>query len=94
VYPNRFQPGGLIQANQRVTIPATPHFSLQLDTPNSTEAVLCVAAPEDLGARMPDHLRPDLEALPVESLEAVVEALRRLAPHTLAQARVLVQVQP
>jgi hypothetical protein len=94
VYPNRFQPGGLIRAQQRVTIPATPHFSLQLDTPHSTEAVLCVASPEDIGARIPDRLRPDLEALPVESLDAVAEAWRRLAPDTLTQARLLVQVRP
>jgi hypothetical protein len=84
----------LIRAQQRVTIPATPHFSLQLDTPHSTEAVLCVASPEDIGARIPDRLRPDLEALPVESLDAVAEAWRRLAPDTLTQARLLVQVRP
>lgn len=92
VYPNRFQQGAFARANQRVTIPEAAPFSLLLDTPNTTEVVLCVASPEDLETQLPPHLRPDLEVLSVTSLQEVLEVFRRLVPDGLAQAQLLAQV--
>ena len=93
LYPNRFQPQAYVRAQQVVTIPAGRDFALQLDVPHTTEAVRCVAAPEDIEGRIPAHLQRDLEALPGVSLEEAVEALRQLAPDTLAEARLEVQVR-
>ena len=92
LYPNRFQQQARVQANQVVTIPATAPFALVLDTPNTTEEILCMAAREDLEARMPPHLRPDLVALPVAQLEEIRIVFRQLAPDSLAEAQLQVQV--
>lgn len=94
VYPNRFQPGAYVQARQKVQIPAAAHFSLSFDVPQVTEAVLCLAVPEAIEAQIPPHLQPDLERLPVTRLEDVAAVFRRLAPETLAEAQLLIRVQP
>lgn len=92
LYPNRFQKQARVQANQVITIPATAPFALVLDTPNTTEDILCLASREALEARLPSHLRPDLEVLPVAQLEEIRAVFRQLAPDSLAEAQLQVQV--
>jgi hypothetical protein len=92
LYPNRFQQQARVQANQAVTIPATAPFALVLDTPNTTEEILCMATREDLEARLPARLRPNLTTLPVAQLEEIRAAFRQLAPESLAEAQLQVQV--
>lgn len=94
VYPNRFQPQAYVRAQQTVSIPDGRDFALVLDTPNTTETVLCVAAPEELEARIPGRFRADLEALPGVRLEEVSEAFRELAPVTLAEGQLHIRVGP
>jgi hypothetical protein len=77
LYPNRFQTQARVQANQVITIPATAPFALVLDTPNTTEEILCMAAREDLEARLPLYLRPALAALPVAQLDQKQPQIRQ-----------------
>jgi hypothetical protein len=92
LYPNRFQQQARVQANQVITIPATASFAVVFDTPNTTEEILCMATREDLEARLPSRLRPDLVALPVAQLEEIQAVFRQLAPDSLAEAQLQVQV--
>jgi len=92
LYPNRFQQQARVQANQVITIPATASFAVVFDTPNTTEEILCMATREELEARLPSRLRPDLVALPVAQLEEIQAVFRQLAPDSLAEAQLQVQV--
>jgi hypothetical protein len=93
VYPNRFQPYAYVRAQQAVTIPDGQNFDIVLDTSHVTEAVLCVASPEDIEVWLPHPLRAELETLPFKNLEEVIAALRRHPAPNMAEARLSVQVQ-
>lgn len=94
LYPNRFQPQARVPATQDIAIPGSAPFALRLESPETTEEVLCVATPNDLSPRLPAQLQPDLTPLPLARLEEVVELLRPLTSESLVQARVQVQVGP
>lgn len=93
VYPNPFQPTAYVRAHQPVSIPAAPHFTLLLDTPQTTEDVLCLASTEDLAIWLPQPLRAALTALPVTQLPEIPALIRPHHPPALAEARLTVQVQ-
>lgn len=94
IFPNQFQSNPYLRAQQPVTVPPEQRFALLLDTPNTTEEVRCIASAEDLAVWLPQHLRVDLQALPLGALEEVAEAVRRAKPRDVVEARLAVRVQP
>jgi hypothetical protein len=63
-----------------------------LDWPGSSEEVVCLASPKELGLALPAPLKtPDLTPMPVASLDEVVSTYRRL-DGTLVEARLPIRV--
>jgi hypothetical protein len=55
--------------------------------------VACLASPRELGLNLPAELKTaDLRPMPVESLDDLIEAFRRLDRVTLIEARLPIRV--
>lgn len=79
VFPNRFQPDAFVQARTLVQIPPASgqSFRIQFEHPGGEEAVVCLAAADELGSKLPETLRAlDLAPLPVGGVEDVVAAFQ------------------
>lgn len=89
IFPNRFQSNALVPAGADVRIPGpAARFEITLDRPGTREEVVCIAADQELGTRLPDTLKADdLTPLPVRSLGEVVEAFRRVGQSAVVVSR-------
>jgi curli biogenesis system outer membrane secretion channel CsgG len=93
IYPNQFQPDAYLIAGRPLAIPGDAGFDIVFDRRGASEQVLCLAAPSELGVRLPPQLRtPDLAPMPVRSLDEVVTAYRQL-DRGLVEARLPIRVQ-
>lgn len=93
IYPNQFTPDAYMVAGRALQIPGDAGFDIVFDRPGAREQVLCVAAPTELGPRLPSSLQtPDLSPMPVRSLDEVVTAFRDI-DRDLVEARLPIQVQ-
>lgn len=90
IFPNRFQPDALLAGNQPHVIPGrAARFKIVFDRAGASEEVRCLAARNEIGLSVPDHLKAqDLEPLPVGSLDELVGVFRAAAGGQLAEARV------
>jgi peptidoglycan hydrolase-like protein with peptidoglycan-binding domain/curli biogenesis system outer membrane secretion channel CsgG len=82
IYPNRFQPDAFVHGGNAVEIPPGREkpFNIKLDKSHAKEAVACVASPLELGVKLPEALKKqDLEALPVRSLNDIIDSFRQLS---------------
>jgi curli biogenesis system outer membrane secretion channel CsgG len=81
IFPNRFQPDALVHGGSVVNIPPGREkpFNITLDRAHAKEAVACVAAPTELGVKLPDKLKKqDLEPLPVHDLKDILNTFHQL----------------
>ncbi len=95
IFPNRFQPDPLIPANSVIEVPpfAGTAFSIRLETPGAPERVACLAADREVGLLLPAELkRPDLEPLPVRSLDQVAALFRGMRSVRVEDARLTIEV--
>lgn len=93
IYPNRFQPDTLVPGGRSVEVPpAGDAFAIRFDQPGS-EQVACLAADREVGLLLPDALkRPDLEPLPVRSLDEIAARFRAIAGVRVEDARLPIEV--
>ncbi len=94
IFPNQFQPDAHVSAGHLLKVPGEARFDIVFDRPQAREAVACLASEAELGLRLPPSLKtPDLQAMPVHSLDEVVAAYRRLDSTGVVEARLPIQVQ-
>ncbi len=96
IFPNRFQPDALVAGGTEAQIPgpSTP-FGIVLDTAGATEEIMCLAVDREVMAKLPQTLQgPDLEPLPVASLEQVKAAYGQIRPAVFDDVRIPIQVTP
>lgn len=96
VFPNRFQPDPLVEANRVVTVPGPgAAFELVPERPDSLEEVLCLATRREAGPLAPETLRgPDLSPLAVASLDQVEAGFGPAGQKPAATSRLKIQVLP
>jgi curli biogenesis system outer membrane secretion channel CsgG len=93
IFPNQFQPDARVIAGRSLGIPGEALFDIVFDRPGASEQVACVASPAELGLSLPPQLKtPDLVPMPVQSLDEVVAAYRRLDT-ALVETRLPIRVQ-
>jgi peptidoglycan hydrolase-like protein with peptidoglycan-binding domain/curli biogenesis system outer membrane secretion channel CsgG len=94
IFPNQFQPDPYVQAGRAVDIPGQDAgFDIVFDQVGAREEVACLASPRELGLNLPAELKTaDLRPMPVESLDDLIEAFRRLDRVTLIEARLPIRV--
>jgi peptidoglycan hydrolase-like protein with peptidoglycan-binding domain/curli biogenesis system outer membrane secretion channel CsgG len=94
IYPNQFAPDAYAVAGRALAIPGQAGFDIVFDRPGASEQVLCLAAPTEVGLRLPPQLRtPDLAPMPVESLDQVAAAYRDVDSSRVVEARLPIRVQ-
>ncbi len=94
IFPNQFQPDAHVIAGRALGIPGEARFDIVFDRPGASEQVACLASPVEVGLRLPPQLKtPDLEPMPVRSLDEVVTAFRQLDATSLVEARLPIRVQ-
>ena len=94
IYPNQFEPDAYAVAGRALAIPGEAGFDIVFDRPGASEQVLCLAAPTEVGLRLPPQLRtPDLAPMPVESLDQVAAAYRDVDSSRVVEARLPIRVQ-
>lgn len=97
IYPNRFQPDAFVEANRQIEIPpgVQKPFNLRMDRPGSDEAIACVAAPDEIGVRVPEqYKREDLQAIPGASLDDVLNAFSAVPGGNARTRQMTVKVLP
>ncbi len=95
IFPNRYQPDSYLPGGDSVQVPSDDAgFEIFLDQTGEDEQVACVASSRELALRLPEAMKQqDLTAIPVASIEDVIEAYRELAPDDLVEATYDVTVQ-
>ncbi|MCC2662909.1 MAG: peptidoglycan-binding protein [Geminicoccaceae bacterium] len=94
IFPNQFQPDAHVIAGRALGIPGEARFDIVFDRPGASEQVACLASPVEVGLRLPPQLKtPDLEPMPVRSLDEIVTAFRQLDSTSLVEARLPIRVQ-
>lgn len=95
IFPNKFRPNALINANNPLDLPGNnSRFGIIFDTAGAKEEVLCVASTQEVGLRLPNKLKQkDLSPLPVSSLDELVGAYRKVASSGVTNARLSISVQ-
>ncbi len=96
IFPNRFQPDPLVEANRVVTVPGPgAAFELVPERPGSAEEVLCLATRREAGPPAPATLQgPDLSPLAVASLDQVEAGFGLAGQKPAATSRLKIQVLP
>jgi peptidoglycan hydrolase-like protein with peptidoglycan-binding domain/curli biogenesis system outer membrane secretion channel CsgG len=93
IFPNQFEPDAHVIAGRPLAIPGAARFDIVFDRSGAREAVACLASAAEVGLRLPPPLKtPDLQPMPVGSLDEVVAAYRAL-DGVLAEARLPIRVQ-
>jgi len=94
IFPNKFTPDSYIAANRPTVIPGeNARFGIVFDEPEATEEVLCIASKRETGLNLPDDLKQeDLVPLPVDTLDEVLLAYRKVDPRSVAYARLSIKV--
>jgi hypothetical protein len=95
IFPNRFQPDPLIPAGRVVEVPpfAGTAFAIRFETPGAPERVACLSADREVGLLLPPELkRPDLEPLPLRSLDQVATLFRGMRGVRVDDARLSIEV--
>jgi hypothetical protein len=95
IFPNRFQPNAFVRGGSDVEIPpGTPKpFNIRFDKRNAREAVACVAAPVEIGLKLPEQFKVhDLEPLPVHNLKDVIESFRRAGGGQISEGWLPIEV--
>jgi len=95
IYPNRFQPDPFIPARRTVDVPpfAGTAFAIRFETPGAPERVACFSAGREVGLLLPPELkRPDLEPLPVRSLDDVATRFRAIPGVRVEDVRLSIEV--
>ena len=95
IFPNRFQPDSYLAGGDSVQVPGDEAgFDILLDRVSEDEQVACVASTRELALRLPEAMKqPDLTAIPVASVDDVIDAYRALAPDDLVETRLDVTVR-
>ncbi len=96
LFPNRFQPDALLLQGKTLTLPGGQSpYSLVFEQSGVTESVLCVAASEELGIRLPPSLKAaDLSPLAVASLDVIRNAFIALDAGGVSFAQLDIEVSP
>jgi hypothetical protein len=97
IFPNRFQPDPLVEANRVVTVPGPgAAFELVPERPGGAEEVLCLATRRDAAATATQALQvADLSPLPFGSLDEVAASFGSAGqPSPAATSRLKIQVLP
>lgn len=90
IFPNRHHPSPALAAATPLQIPGPGMpFGFRFDHPLTIEAVGCFATPAPLTLAPP--LTPDLDPLPLNSLDALRDAIRRIAPDA-SEASVVITI--
>jgi hypothetical protein len=94
VFPNRLQPNAFVSGRSPLVVPPPGGaFSIRFDKPGGADAVACLAADREVGLLLPPELkRPDLEPLPVRSLEEVAARFRAIPGVRVNDARLAIEV--
>lgn len=95
IFPNRFQPDSHLTGGSPVQVPGDEAgFDIFLDHAGEDEEVACVASSRELALRLPEAMKQqDLTAIPVASVDDVIDAFRELGSDDLVEARLDVKVQ-
>ncbi len=94
IFPNRFQPSALVRSGSLELPGSTDAFALVADVPDRTEEVRCIAAPTDLGTKLPAVLQAeDLAPLTVASLDEISGMFQGLGAQVV-ETRLVAQILP
>lgn len=97
IFPNRFQPDALVEGGRQVEIPPGPQppFNIRMERPGVTEAIACVASPQEVGLALPEKFKAaDLQVIPQARLEDVLAIYGGLPNATVISRRMPVKVLP
>lgn len=94
IFPNQFDPDPYVLAGKQVAIPGdNAGFDIVLDRPGAQESIACLASEVEVGLRLPPSLKTaDLVPLPVNSVDEVVSAYRKLGRQSVVEARLDITV--
>ena len=94
IFPNQFDPDPYVIAGKPVAIPGdNAGFDIVLDRPGAEEAIACLASEVEVGLRLPPSLKKaDLVPLPVNSVDEVVSAYKKLGRQNVTEARLDITV--
>ncbi len=94
IFPNRFRPDPYARAGQLIPVLAKgSSFGIKFETAGSREEILCLAANEEVGLRLPEKLKTaDLTPMPVKSFDEIVAAFKQADQAGPAQARLPISV--
>lgn len=85
VFPNRYQPANAIRAGRTITLPESDNWQLIATRSGSPERFLCMAVEPGLSEQQLQLLRlPDLQPLPVDSLQQISQLYRSVAGTDIA----------
>lgn len=89
IFPNPYDPDPYVLAGRSVTIPGEDAgFDIVLDRPGTTESITCLASEVEVDLRLPPALKTaDLAPLPVNSVDEIVAAYRRLGRQSVVETR-------
>jgi peptidoglycan hydrolase-like protein with peptidoglycan-binding domain len=95
IFPNRFQPNSYLTGGDSIQVPGDEAgFDIYLDRASEDEEVACVASSRELALRLPEAMKQqDLTAIPVASIDDVIDAYRDLEADDLVEARMDVTVR-
>jgi len=94
VFPTRFASDATLKAKQLLKLPGSQPFSFQFDRKNSREEVRCLGLDTSVAAKLPKLLGgAGFEPLPVASLNALVDTIRRTAGEDISVGGVVVTVE-
>ena len=94
VFPTRFASDATLKARQLLKLPGSQPFSFQFDRKNSREEVRCLGLDTSVAAKLPKLLGgAGFEPLPVASLNALVDTIRRTAGEDISVGGVVVTVE-
>lgn len=94
VFPTRFAPDATLKARQLLKLPGAQPFSFQFDRKNAREEVRCLGLDTTVAGKLPKLLGgAGFEPLPVASMNALVDTIRRTAGEEIAVGGVVVTVE-
>jgi len=95
IFPNRFQSNSYLPGGSTVQVPGDEAgFDIHLDHISEEEQIACVASSRELALRLPEAMKQqDLTAIPVATIDDVIDAYRALSPDDLVEARLDVTVR-
>lgn len=76
VYPNRFTAESVVAAGSVVHIPSSEHWAIEATRVDSADRLMCVSLDPEFDSRLSHYeATPDLETLPVQSFEQLLEEI-------------------